>query len=71
MPSEFYKENENDKIWWVDNPEMIGEFLFSFDCKKTFNLFQDYPWKLTAAQKEMFDKENPYWANFFKDRKAS
>ena len=68
MPSEFYKENANDKIWWVYNPDMIGEFLFSFDKKKTFNLFQDYPWKLTAEQKELFDKENPYWKDFFKDR---
>lgn len=68
MPSSFYKENANDKIWWVDNPDVIGEFLFSFDKKKTFNLFQDYPWKLTAEQKELFDKENPYWKDFFKDR---
>lgn len=68
MPSSFYKENANDKIWWVDNPDVIGEFLFSFDKKKTFNLFQDYPWKLTSEQKELFDKENPYWKDFFKDR---
>lgn len=68
MSNDFYKENANDKIWWVDNPDMIGEFLFSFDKKKTFNLFQDYPWKLTAEQKEIFDKENPYWKDFFKDR---
>lgn len=68
MSNDFYKENANDKIWWVDNPDKIGEFLFSFDKKKTFNLFQDYPWKLTAEQKELFDKENPYWKDFFKDR---
>ena len=68
MSNNFYKENANDKIWWVDNPDKIGEFLFSFDKKKTFNLFQDYPWKLTAEQKELFDKENPYWKDFFKDR---
>lgn len=65
---EFYKENKNDKIYWVDNPEFIGEYLFSFDKKKIFNLFADYPYKLTKEQKEIFDKENPYWANFFKDR---
>lgn len=71
MSDSFYKQKETDSIWWVDNPDKIGVFLFSFDKKKTFNLFQDYPWKLTAEQKEVFDKENPYWANFFKDRKAS
>ena len=68
MPSRFYKENESDKIWWVDNIDKVGVLLFSFDKKKTFNLFQDYPWKLTAEQKELFDKENPYWKDFFKDR---
>jgi hypothetical protein len=32
-------------------------------------MFQDYPHKLTKKQREIFDKENPYWADFFKDRK--
>lgn len=48
--------------------ETVGEFLFSFDQETVFNLFRDYPDKLTAEQKEQFDAENPYWADFFKDR---
>lgn len=64
----FYKENKNDIIWWVDNYDTKGEYLFSFDKKQVFNLFADYPFKLTKEQKNLFDKENPYWANFFKDR---
>lgn len=64
----FYKENETDLIWWVDNPDQIGVMLFSFDRKTIFNLFADYPHKLTPEQKEIFDRENPYWAEFFKDR---
>ncbi|MBR5777852.1 MAG: hypothetical protein IKY22_05260 [Bacteroidales bacterium] len=68
MEYNFYKENEEDKIFWVDNPNIIGEFLFSFDKRVVFNLFSDYPHKLTKEQKEIFDKENPYWADFFKDR---
>lgn len=64
----FYKNNESDSIWWVNNPDTIGEFLFSFDKKRIFNLFEDYPHKLTAEQKKIFDEENPYWADFFKDR---
>lgn len=68
MPARFYKEKKTDKIWWVDNPEVIGELLFSFDKKKIFNLFQDYPWELSAEQKAIFDRENPYWADFFSDR---
>ena len=64
----FYKNNESDSIWWVDNPATIGEHLFSFDKKTVFNLFQDYPYKLTEEQKKIFDEENPEWAEFFKDR---
>lgn len=66
---EFYKNEPEDKIWWVDNIDSIGEYLFSFDKKQIFNLFQDYPYVLSAQQKAIFDKENPYWADFFKDRK--
>lgn len=66
--NKFYKENPTDAIWWVDNPDVDGQFLFSFDKKTIFNLFADYPHKLTPEQKEIFDKENPYWKEFFKDR---
>lgn len=66
----FYKENETDSIWWVDDPETKGVWEFSFDRETVFNLFADYPDKLTPEQKEIFDRENPYWANFFKDRQG-
>lgn len=68
MLSDFYKENETDKIWWVDVLDSVGQFLFSFDKKEIFNLFADYPHNLTLEQKKIFDKENPYWKDFFKDR---
>ncbi len=64
----FYKENVDDLIWWVDTTDKDGEFLFSFDKKKIFNLFSDYPHNLTKEQKEIFDRENPYWKDFFKSR---
>nr|DAI29732.1 MAG TPA: hypothetical protein [Caudoviricetes sp.] len=67
--NKFYKEHETDRIWWVDDGISDGEMLFSFDKKQIFNLFKDYPWKLTAEQKEIFDKENAFWADFFADRK--
>ena len=65
---DFYKENDTDKIWWKQ-PDKIGEWLFSFDKKTVYNLFRDYPHNLTKAQVALFDKENPFWADFFKDRK--
>lgn len=69
MEYDFYKNKKSDTIYWVDKIDSIGEFLFSFDKKKIYNLFADYPHSLTAEQKATFDKENPYWAAFFKDRK--
>lgn len=67
--SDWYKNEPTDKVWWLDDPETIGEFVFSFDKKELFNLFQDYPYKLTKKQLEIFDKENPFWAEFFADRR--
>lgn len=66
--NKFYKNNPSDVVWWVDNHGTVGEWLFSFDKKHIFNMFADYPHKLTPEQKAIFDKENPYWADFFKDR---
>ena len=64
----FYKKNSSDQIWWLDNKGTKGEFVFSFDKIKTFNLFEDYPWELTKEQLYIFNSENPFWADFFKDR---
>lgn len=64
----FYKENPNDKVWWVDNSGTKGVMEFSFDRKQVFNLFQDYPEKLTPEQKKIFDEENPHWFEFFAGR---
>ena len=66
MPK-FVKAHETDKIWWVDSDE-DGEAEFSFDKVHVFGLFEDYPWKLTPEEKAIFDKENPFWADFFKNR---
>lgn len=69
MASNWYKNENTDKIWWLDNgDDTTGEWIFSFDKKKTYNMFADYPYALTAEEKEIFDRENPYWAGFFIDR---
>ena len=66
---EFYKENEDDKIWWVDYIDQTGLHAVSFDKKKILFIFGDYPHNFTPEEKALFDKENPYWANFFHKRK--
>lgn len=69
MQDKWYKNETNDKIWWLENgQDMTGEFIFSFDRKKRYNLFADYPDKLSKKEKDIFDQENPFWADFFKDR---
>lgn len=68
MLSDFYKKSKSDEIWWADDLESVGEFLFSFDKKTIYNIFADYPYNLSKEEKEIFDKENPYWKNFFEDR---
>lgn len=69
LRNSWYKENESDKVWWLDNgQDETGLFIFSFDAKTPFNLYEDYPHKLTKEQKEIFDKENPFWADYFKGR---
>ena len=67
--SDFYKDSEESKVWWIDKIGVIGEFLFSFDKKKIYNLFLDYPHNMTEEEVRIFDSENPFWRDFFSDRK--
>lgn len=62
----FYKEKDGNETWWVDS-ERIGEFLFSFDKKKVYNLFADYPEKLAFDEWLVFNEENEYWMMFKAD----
>ena len=66
---EFYKNNESDKIWWVHYVDYFGFRAVTFDKKKILFLFGDYPQNFTKEEKALFDKENPYWANFFRKKK--
>lgn len=68
MPSE---NNNTTEFRWVNDRSQKGQFLFTFDGKTIFNLFRDYPYALTDEQKQIFDRENPYWAEFFKDRQKN
>ena len=73
MHGDFYQKRPFDKIWWTDSWGKIngrwdiqeGELLFSFDKKTIYNLYRDYPHNLTPEQKRIFDKENPFWAEYF------
>ena len=57
----FYKENPDDKVWWVDDDTKT--MAFSFDLETIYYLPRDYH-LLTPEQKEIFDRENPFWKEF-------
>ena len=63
--SDFYKETEESKVWWIDKLDVKGENLFSFDQKKIYNLFADYPHNMTEEEVEIFNQDNPFWRDFF------
>ena len=63
--SDFYKDSEESKVWWIDKIDVRGEILFSFDKKKIYNLFLDYPHNMTEEEVKIFDSENPFWNDFF------
>ena len=59
----FYKEHPTDKVYWVTHvPHCYGMQEISFDKKKIYSLFGDYPHALTEEERQIFDKENPDWA---------
>ena len=68
MQLNFYKKHKGDKIWWVRDFERRGQLLVSFDKENILNIYSDYPQNFTKEQKELFDKENPFWAYYFKNR---
>ena len=55
------------RVWWEDRKD-IGTLTVSFDRKKRYNLWTDYPDKFTEEEKNIFDSEEKYWANFFKGK---
>ena len=61
--SQFYKEHPDDVIWWTSDIDRLGSLLFSFDKKKIYNYYPDYPDNLTKEEKEIFDREQPYLAS--------
>ncbi len=59
------KNEKNDTIWWWDDLEhIIGPMIFSFDKERPLNIWTDYG-NLKPEEKAIFDKENPFWADFF------
>ena len=67
----FWKEIPEGKVWNVDRKKNkeVGPIEITFDQKKIYDLWADYPDNMTKEEVEIFDKEQPFWADFFSDRK--
>lgn len=63
----FVKEDAKSKMWDViPEEDEDGAMYISFDCKKIYNLYNDYPDNMTEEEIEIFEKENPLWKKMFK-----
>lgn len=65
---DFYKEEKSSRVYWTAPIDTRGEICFSFDRKKIYNLFEDFPHELSKEELAIFCEDEPYWADFFKDR---
>ena len=63
----YYKKGSTKKVFWLYS-DKVGEHVFSFDKKKNYNLFEDFPHNLTKEEVNIFIKEEYYWTRFFKHR---
>lgn len=59
----------SEHIWEVPLLNNVGQLLYTFDKRKVYNLWIDYPWEFSKQELEIFEKEVPFWADFFSDRK--
>ena len=62
----WYKKEKDRLVWWLDDDRHLGRHVFSFDKVQKFNFFKDYPHKLSEEQRQIFDKEEPFWSDYFK-----
>ncbi len=58
----FEKSSPGSSIWMVskisaDGNPVLGEWQFSFDKKKIYNFYIDYPSNMTPEEVEIFNKE--------------
>lgn len=64
MQNNWYKESENSKVYWLDDPVTKDEMALSFDKVKLYYLPRDYA-NMTDEEREILDKEtNNFWRVF-------
>lgn len=58
---DFMKKSESDLISWVV-PTAYGDQRFTFDRKKIYDFWKDYPEKLSENERLIFRREFPFLA---------
>lgn len=53
-----YRRSKKSKIYWIQVPEAVGLYLFTFDKKKVYNFFSDF-YEMSEEEKAIFKKEEP------------
>lgn len=53
----FYRNKRGDKIWRVDRVDEIGGIEVSFDKKKIYNLWTDYPSSFRQKKSRLLRKK--------------
>lgn len=59
----WFKHSPDSRVWWKETNE-IGLFIFSFDRKKEYNFYRDFPEKLTPEEERIFREEEPILGKF-------
>lgn len=65
---DFEPVNEKARVWSTGYYGERGGVYYSFDKKKIYNLWVDYPYNMTEEEIQLFQEDVPFWADFFRDR---
>lgn len=64
MTAKWDTSDPNSRVWWKDTPGVTGVLVFSFDKKKEYNFYRDFPDKLTPEELKIFREDEPVLGKF-------
>ncbi|HCJ90592.1 MAG TPA: hypothetical protein DHV71_01700 [Acidaminococcaceae bacterium] len=64
MTAKWDKSAPESRVWWKETPGVTGELIFSFDKKKEYSFYRDFPEKLTPEELKIFREDEPVLGKF-------